>query len=65
MLKTSRCGGPDKLLNEFFINVLNSLLPYLHKLFNVIFYKGYFPTVWPEGYIVPIHKKGNTNNANN
>ena len=54
-LKTSRSGGPDRLLNEFFINGSKSLLPYLHTLFNVLFNKGYFPTMWSEGYIVPIH----------
>ena len=64
-LKTSRSGGPDKLLNEFFINGSNSFLPYLHKLFNVLFNKGYFPQKWSEGYIVPIHKKGNTNDTDN
>ena len=64
-LKTSRSGGPDKLLNEFLINGSNSLLPYLHKLFYVLFNKGYFPQKWSEGYIVPIHKKGNTNDTDN
>ena len=64
-LKTSRSGGPDKLLNEFFIHGSASLLPYLHTLFNLLFNKGYFPTMWSEGYIVPIHKKGNTNNVDN
>ena len=53
------------MLNEFFINGSNSLLSYLYILFNVIFNKRYFPTVWSEGDIVPIHKKGNTNNADN
>ena len=61
----SRSGRPDKLLNEFFINGSNSLLPSLHKLINVIFNKGYLPTVRSEGYIVPIHKKGITNNVDN
>ena len=42
-LKTSRSGGPDKLLNKFCINGSNSLLPYLLTLFNVLFNKGYFP----------------------
>ena len=50
---------------SFFINGSYSLLPYLYKLFNVLFNKGYFPKKWSEGYIVPIHKKGNTNDADN
>ena len=64
-LKTGRSGGPDRLINEFFIYGYNELLPYLHKLFNVLLNKGYFPSLWTEGYIVPIHKKGNTNNVDN
>ena len=64
-VKTSRSGGSDRLLNEFFINGSNNLLPYLHTLLNVLFDKCYFPTMWSEGYIVPIHKKGSTNNVDN
>ena len=26
---------------------------------------GYFPAMWTEGYIVPIHKNGNVNNVDN
>ena len=25
--------------------------------FNILLYKGYFPSSWTQGYIVPIHKK--------
>ena len=34
-------------------------------MFNVSFNNGYFPKKWSEGYIVPIHKKGNTNDTDN
>ena len=64
-LKLGRSGGPDRLINEFFIYGCNELLPYLHKLFNVLLNKGHFPSMWTEGYIVPIHKKGNTSNVDN
>ena len=40
MLKTSRCGGPDKLLNDFFINVSDSLWPYLHIFLLIEIYLG-------------------------
>ena len=57
--KHGRSGGPDKLLNEFFIYGVNELLPYLYNLFNRILDLGYFPEAWREGYIVPLHKRVN------
>ena len=39
---------------------IDILLTYLHKLFNVVFEKGYFPVSWAEGHIIPIHKKGSS-----
>ena len=33
--------------------------------YNILLVKGYFPSVWSEGYIVPIHKKGNIHNVDN
>ena len=38
---------------------------YIHRLFNVIFEKGYFPSKWTEGFIVPLHKKGDVNQVEN
>ena len=53
------------ILNEFLINCIDVLPKYLHKLFNILLVKRYFPSVWSEGYIVPIHKKGNIHNVDN
>ena len=64
-LKTGRSGRPDRLINEFFIYGCNDLLPHLHNLFNVLLDKEYFPSMWTEGYIVPIHKKGSINKVDN
>ena len=64
-LKQNRSGGPDGFLNEFFIHGATELLPYLLELFNKILIVGYFPEVWSEGYIVPIHKKGKLDDVNN
>ena len=64
-LKLHRSGGPDGLLNEFFIYGENQLAPYLLKLFNKILDIGYFPEKWTEGYIVPVHKKGSLSDVNN
>ena len=35
------------------------------SVFNAIFNKGFFPTAWTLGLIVPIHKKGDHDNAEN
>ncbi len=64
-LSNGRSGGPDKFLNEFLIHGKIMLMPFLHKLFNTSFKNGYFPEAWSEGYIVPLHKKGNTNDVGN
>ena len=53
------------LLNEFFKNGLETLVIYLHKLFNKLFQIGYFPENWSEGFIVPIFKKGDMNEVSN
>ena len=57
-LKNGKSGGPDMLLNEFFIHGVNELLLYLYNLFNKILDLGHFPEVRSEGYVVPIQKKG-------
>ena len=64
-LKPNRSGGPDKVINEFFIHGRDTLLPHLQTLFNILLNKGYFPSTWTEGYIVPIHKKGSINEVDN
>ena len=38
-------------------------MPYLQKIFNALFNKGHFQSMWTEEYIAPIHKKGNTSNV--
>ena len=42
-LKTGKSGGPDKIINEFLIHGASTLLPYLNKLFNLVFNQGHFP----------------------
>jgi hypothetical protein len=56
-LRINASGGPDGLLNPFLIYGKEVLVPHLHKLFNVIFQTGIFPSEWSEGYIIPIHKR--------
>ena len=64
-LKNGKSCGPDLFLNEFIKYGINSLIGYLHVLFNKIFDTGFFPDAWGEGYIVPLHKKGSIENVEN
>ena len=64
-LHSGKSGGPDRLLNEFFIHEVSILSKSLSKLFNVILDSGHFPFRWPDGHIVPIHKKRSVNEVEN
>ena len=64
-LSNGKSGGPDKLLNEFFIHGKEFLLSTLHILFNAVLDKGYFPKEWTLGEIIPLHKKGDKANVQN
>ena len=65
LLKNGKSSGPDLFLNEFLKYGINSLLSYLHTLFNRVFDTGVFPDSWGDGFIVPLHKKGNVGNVEN
>ena len=60
-----KSGGDDLLINELFVHGKDILVPYLTNLFNYSFESGIFPSAWTEGLLVPLHKKGNYNNADN
>lgn len=66
-LKNGKSGGPDNFLNEFFKYgcEIDMFATVLCTLFNKFFDSGYFPETWSEGYVVPLHKKGDVNNTNN
>ena len=64
-LKTNKSGGPDRLINEFFIHGKSILFPTLNNLFNKIFEIRHFPECWSEGYVIPLHKKGSINEIEN
>ena len=55
----------DNLLNEYFLKTSDILIGHLTDLFNVIFNAGYFPQQWSEGFIIPIHEKGDKSLPNN
>ena len=60
-------AGPDLLLNEVLKHGSDTLITYtsILQLFNKAFDLGYFPESWSEGIIIPVHKKGDTNEVSN
>lgn len=64
-LKKGKSHGDDCLLNEYFIEFEEYLLPILHRLFNCILQTGFFPESWSSSIIVPIFKKGDKSDPNN
>lgn len=55
----------DNILNEYLIESIDIIGGHLTDLFNIVFNSGYFPDIWAQGYIIPIHKKGSKNDPNN
>ena len=64
-LKVGKAAGSDGLISEMFKNSIDLIMPYLLKLFNAMFTTGVFPVMWTKSIIVPLHKKGDYNNADN
>ena len=58
------CPG-DNLLNEYFIESSDIISGHLTDMLNIIFDSSIFPECWSKGYIVPLHKKGDTNQTTN
>ena len=49
----------------FFKHGSDTLITYILQLFNKAFDLGYFPESWSQGFIIPIHKKGDKNEVSN
>ena len=64
-LKSDKACGIDHLLNEYFMKFKDIMAPILVRVFNIIFDSGEFPNDWSKGIIIPLHKKGDTDNTDN
>ena len=64
-LKRSKSHGIDGLLDEYFIEYRDLLLPLLNKLFNGILISGLFPEAWSIAVMVPVFKRGDPSDPNN
>jgi hypothetical protein len=61
-LKLNKSPGPDCILGEMLKNSTDIIVPFLLRLFNVIFHAGKYPKVWSESVVIPIFKSGNKDN---
>eukprot|EP00745_Piridium_sociabile_P032434 TRINITY_DN5471_c0_g1_i2.p1 TRINITY_DN5471_c0_g1~~TRINITY_DN5471_c0_g1_i2.p1 ORF type:complete len:1139 (-),score=92.24 TRINITY_DN5471_c0_g1_i2:303-3719(-) len=64
-LKSGKSCGLDGISAEMLKAGAHEVINFLTKLFNVLFNKGIYPKDWAKAIIIPIHKKGDTNQANN
>ena len=64
-LKRDKSTGFDNIMNEYIIMSRNLIKPVLCKLFNHILSTGDFPEIWMKSIVIPIFKKGQTNDPGN
>jgi hypothetical protein len=64
-LKNGKAPGPDCIIGEFLKCAVDALSPFLLKYFNHLFTAGLFPSQWTKALLVPLHKKGDSNDPNN
>ena len=64
-LKNNKACGPDGLCNEVLKYSQHIMLPVLTKLFNRVLISGIYPSIWAEGHIKKLFKKGDPLDTNN
>ena len=66
-LKNRKAAGPDGIIGEMLKNASKSnlVLDFLVRFFNALFDRGVYPELWTESIVLPLFKKGNTNDPNN
>lgn len=64
-LKRGKSHGGGGILNEYFIEFQDYLLPILCNLFNCILHTGFSPSAWSGSIIVSVFKKGDCKDPNN
>ena len=64
-LNSGKAAGIDNVPGGCLKEAQDILLPFLTQLFNRLYDSHYFPKIWSKSVIVPIHKKGDSNNPDN
>ena len=63
--KNNKASGPDEISAEIIKSSIDIICPYLTKILNKLFNKSEYPGKWGLGYITPIFKGGDENDAKN
>ena len=64
-LKRNKSPDFENIVADFFLDSKDFIACFLTVLFNYIYDSGVYPESWSKGFIVPIHKKGDTSNPCN
>lgn len=64
-LKRNKSSSIDNIINEYFIETIDTVIDSLEILFNDILNSGKFPRKWAQGVTVPLLKKPPANVTNN
>ena len=64
-LKSGKSAGPDKIVGEMLKQRNTTVVEFIVQLFNNMFEKGHFPSEWAKSIVIPLFKKGDTNNPDN
>jgi hypothetical protein len=64
-LNNGKSGGTDGVLAEMLKAGGETVVLFLHKLFNTLFVNGTYPSEWAKAIVVPVFKKGDNSNADN
>jgi hypothetical protein len=64
-LNSGKAGGTDGIVAEMLKGGNSEVLSFLVKLYNKVFNSGIYPDDWSKAIVVPIHKKGNTEQTDN
>lgn len=64
-LKKNKAPGEDGIKNEAWIHANEKVKEKLHEIINLIWQGKGFPTAWRNGQILPLHKKGSREEAQN
>ena len=55
-LRPNKAPGPDKITNKILKYIINDLIEIIHNLFNICWFKGYYPDKWKNPISILINK---------
>ena len=64
-MNRGKSSGLDTVINEYLLETMDIIAEHVTRMFNAVLNSQKFPSQWSSGIIIPIHKKGPTNDPNN